>query len=725
MECTPDKILAHISEDNQRTQTLKEHLEHTAQMACEFACPTGIDSMAEDALLAGLSHDAGKGSAAFQRRIRGSSEQVDHSTAGAQALLTAGHIAAAFAVAGHHSGLPDGGTQKDTADDSTLLGRSKRAVEPWQPVVELPALPPAGIPGSTGFSHAFYIRMLYSCLVDADFLDTEAFMSGAPAPRGGGATIAALCGKMQQQADKWLSGGKEKAINAPRNQILRSCLRHGETDARGLYTLTVPTGGGKTFASLAFALKQANALNMAHIIYVIPYNSIIDQTVEKFSEYLGAENVLGHYSSADYQLKERSQMTEQDYRRALAAENWDAPVVVTTAVQFFESLYANRSSRCRKLHSIANSVLIFDEAQTIPLPYLMPCLAAIGELVQHYRCSAVLCTATQPAFAPLFRQLTPELTIRELCDDSASYYDALRRTTLTAPEQFTQEELSAELAVLEQVLCVVNRRKTAQELYATLPEEGSYCLTTLLCAADRKEQLSEIRQRLAEGLPCRVVSTSLIEAGVDVDFPTAYRELTGLDSILQTAGRCNREGSRSAAESIVHIFKLEGVKTPQLLSQNVSALDFVLRKKLDLQSPKATTLYFKSLYKIKDAQALDEKGILPLLNTEDLKYLDYPPFAKVADRFHLIDTPTKTVYLPIGAGASLCDQLQQGLFSRALYRKLGMYSVDVYPDSYDALLRSGAIAEMDDRSGILTNLTLYDPKTGLNCAPDEGAALFC
>ena len=718
-------LLAHISEDGQRTQTLTEHLNNVGQMACKFAQPCGFDGLAEEAELAGLHHDDGKGSDAFQRRLLGSAEQVDHSTAGAQVLLKQGRIAAAFAVAGHHSGLPDGGTTNDTADNTTLLGRAKRAVGPWQSVIEIPERSPARLPWVSGYAHSFYTRMLYSCLVDADFLDTESFMRGAPAPRGNGAPIAALYTKMQAQAMRWLDSGDAKTINAPRNQVLRSCLRHGAADERGLYTLTVPTGGGKTFASLAFALTQANALGLDRIIYIIPYTSIIDQTVDIFAQYLGAKNVLGHYFSADYQLKETGQMTELDYRRALASENWDAPVVVTTAVQFFESLYANRSSRCRKLHNIANSVLIFDEVQTIPIPYLKPCLAAIGELVRRYRCSAVLCTATQPAFAPLFHALTPELTLRELCDDSNALYETLRRTTLDDLGSTPQEALAGQLSALPQVLCVVNRRKTAQELYAVLPEEGSFCLTTLLCAADRKSQLAEIRKRLADGLPCRVVATSLIEAGVDVDFPTAFREIAGLDSILQTAGRCNREGRRPAEESPVHIFELEGSKPPALLSNNISALRYVLRKKLDLQSPKATALYSKTLYQIKGSETLDQKRILPLLDPQDPKYRLCPSFAEAAERFQLIDTPTKTICLPIDAGKELCDQLQQGFLSRSLFRRLGMYSVEVYPDSYDALIRAGAAAPVDEHTAILTKLDLYDRKTGLNCAPEEGCALFC
>ena len=277
---------------------------------------------------------------------------------------------------------------------------------------------------------------------------------------------------------------------------------------------------------------------------MIPYTSIIDQTAGVFTEILGGENVLEHHSGSDAVQRE-DDADPAALRKVLATENWDAPVIVTTAVQFFESLFASRSSRCRKLHNLADSVVIFDEAQTLPLPYLRPCVAAVGQLVSHYGVTAVLCTATQPALGPLFEELAPGLALREICPDTAELYRFFRRTTLRHAGEITQEQLAGQLRGAQQVLCVVNRRAAAQQLYRELPAPGSYCLTTLLCAADRKRLLREIRARLREGRPCRVVATSLIEAGVDVDFPAAWREEAGLDSILQTAGRCNREGKTS------------------------------------------------------------------------------------------------------------------------------------------------------------------------------------
>ena len=722
-----DLFDAHISEDGLRRQSVADHLTGTAERAARFAAAFDQEQLGR---AAGLMHDIGKYSGDFQRRIHDPqhSGRVDHSTAGAKEAYARGLYPLAFAVAGHHAGLPDGGSPKvDTAQASTLFGRLKRelpAYDAWRQEIDLPAVELPGFCAQSSFSLMFFTRMLYSCLVDADYLDTEAFMENDPPPRGESDPIPALLHRMRSKATSWLNAPPSTPLNEKRNQVLRACMSAGAAWQRGAYTLTVPTGGGKTFDSLAFALEHAAHNHMDRIIYVIPYTSIIDQTAAVFSDLLGAENVLAHHAGADYQLLEEQEMSPADYRRALAAENWDAPVIVTTAVQFFQSLYASRSSRCRKLHNIANSVIIFDEAQTLPLAYLRPCIAAIAELVRHYRTTAVLCTATQPALDPFFEEFLPgSAPLQEICPNAAALYTALRRTTLHDLDELSAEALGARLCGHEQVLCVVNRREQAQELYAALPAEGRYCLTTLLCAADRRRQLAEIRQRLQAGLPCRVVSTSLIEAGVDVDFPAAYREATGLDSILQTAGRCNREGRRGAAESPVYVFAISGNPDPPMLAQNLAAWKHVRRtwpNALDL--PPAIQGYFTKLRLVKGAAALDQKGILhacvegaegPLL-----------PFSQIANEFTFIDTPTRTIHLPIGEGASLCRARQGGARSRALFRKLGIYSVAVYPKHFDALYHAGALTLLEDNSAILSNTSLYDPGTGLAMDVEAGEGFF-
>lgn len=714
------EYLAHIAEDG-RVQTVSEHLTGTGKMAAEFGAAFGAS---DEARLAGVLHDIGKYSAAFQRRLHGGAP-VDHSTAGAKEAFIRRDLPAALAIAGHHGGIPDCGHYKDHSDNATLQGRIKRELPPygdWAREISPPAAKPPAWAMSDCITGAFYTRMLYSCLVDADFQDTQNFMDGTPAPRGGGETIPALLKKARAQAEDYLSSALTDAVTAQRNSALRACMERGTQWQPGMYTLTVPTGGGKTFASLMFALEHAAAHGMARVIYVIPYTSIIDQTAEVFTRLLGKENVLAHYSAAEYRLAETDELTDAQYRKLLASENWDAPVVVTTAVQFFESLYSNRSSRCRKLHNIANSVIVFDEAQTLPQDCLMPCLSAICQLIQHYRVTAVLCTATQPSLAPLFAQLAPELEQREICPDVGGIYAALRRTTIHNLGTLTKDALAARLSGHERVLCVVNRRKTAQELYAALPVEGSYCLTTLLCAADRKRQLDEIRVRLKAGLVCRVVSTSLIEAGVDVDFPAAYREQCGLDSLLQTAGRCNREGKSAAADSPVYRFRLEGQSAPQMLSQNISAADYTARRYGDLASPEAISAYFNELFNLKTPEALDKKRILPMLR--DGVNGCMLPFAQVAEQFRLIEAPTRTVYLPVGEGAELCRRLREREMSRALLRRLGVYSVECYDAQFRALDSAGALELLPDGSAVLTDMTKYDPKTGLALDVELGIGLF-
>ena len=713
----PEIFFAHISEDKERTQTVKEHLLGTAALAEVFAQPFGG---CEQARLAGDLHDIGKYSREFQHRLEGG-PKVDHSTAGGKEAFQLRQFEAAFAVMGHHGGLPDYGGKNDTGDTSTLYGRQQKKVpdySAWKQEIALsPARRPSHIPPDN-LSEAFYIRMLYSCLVDADYLDTEAFMDGT-LPRGGYEPIASLLDKLDQYIAPWWNPQNE--LNRKRCDILRSCLDAGETFPSGLYTLTVPTGGGKTVSSLAFALRHAATHGKKRVIYVIPYTSIIDQTAEVFENILGAENVLEHHSGVDYTMPEE-EVDPALYRKALATENWDAPVIVTTAVQFFESLYSNLPSRCRKLHNIADSVIIFDEAQTLPVSYLYPCVSAIGQLVQYYGVTAVLCTATQPALQSLFAELAPGLTMREICPDTDALYQFFRRTTLRQAGALTEEELAEQLKASPQTLCVVNRRATAQKLYTLLPEEGSYCLTTLLCPADRKRLLEEIRERLKSGLPCRVVSTSLIEAGVDVDFPTAWREEAGLDSIIQTAGRCNREGKASAEQSIVTIFRLEGQQVPAMIRPNVDSTRHVLQTFADPAQPEAIESYFSFYRTLKGSAALDQKGILDAFQ-KGYKGSIFP-FAAVANMFHLIDSPTTTVYIPTGEGKSLVESLRAGLISRSLFRKLGQYAVNVYPDHLKRLLDTGAIQATESGAYILTDKDLYHSSTGLALDVEMGKGWF-
>ena len=707
--------LAHIAGDG-RKQTAAEHLNGTAERCALFAAPFGAEELGR---LAGLSHDLGKYSMEFQRRLD-NGPKVDHATAGAFACWRMGQPLAAFAAAGHHGGLPDGGTQGDSPDAGTFLGRMKRAergglpdCSPWTEEIALPS--PAPPPcGTEPLSQIFFTRMLFSCLTDADFLDTEAFMDGSPRPEHP-APLDDLWERLQRHISGWFPPQGE--LNSRRCAVLEQCIRMGKTQPPGLFTLTVPTGGGKTVASLAFALAQARARarGLRRIIYVIPYTSIIEQTAQEFRTILGAENVLEHHSNAAYEID--AEATPKTVRLAQAAENWDMPVVVTTAVQFFESLYANRPSQCRKLHNLAGSVILFDEAQLLPLPCLRPCVHAIAQLVQHYGASAVLCTATQPALGPLFAEFLPGRPAVELCPPELCPPESFRRVCFRQAGRLDWDTLSGQLQQHEQVLCVVNSRKSAQEIFTRLSGEGNFHLSTLMYPAHRRAKLEEIRRRLREGLPCRVISTSLSEAGVDVDFPAVFREEAGLDSILQAAGRCNREGKRPVSESIVTLFRGEAAPPP-LFQTAIGAGRMVLEQYDDIASREAIQAYFHTLLELKGAEAQDIYGILPKIRTELF------PFQSVAERFHMIDSPTRTVYIPLGAGAELVGRLRAGERSRALFRQLGQYGVSIYENHFAALDQAGDLERLEDGSAILATLSLYSEETGLSLEADCGKAFF-
>ncbi|RKI67504.1 CRISPR-associated helicase Cas3' [bacterium 1xD42-67] len=709
-----ERFLAHTSEDK-REQTIQEHLDGTADLCAGFAAAFGAEGQGR---LAGLAHDLGKYSAAFQRRLRGSTEHVDHATAGAAECCRLGQSSAAFAVAGHHGGLPDGGGQGDHWEDKTFCGRMKRAAlgklepyEAWQDEIELPLVPQPAFSGRS--EEMFFTRMLYSCLVDADFLDTETFMAGKEQDRGGGAPMEVLEGKLRSYISGWFPPKTE--LDRERCAMLERCMEQGRALSPGLFTLTIPTGGGKTVTSLAFALRHARTHGLRRIIYVIPYTSIIEQNAQVFRDILGEENVLEHHSGVLYDIEDEAR--PENGRLARATENWDMPVVVTTAVQFFESLFANRSSQCRKLHNLAQSVIIFDEAQMLPVPYLRPCVFAIARLVERYGVSAVLCTATQPALDEIFQGSLPDKPAVELCPPEVFRQEIFRRVTFHREGKLSWETAAERINGQKQALCIVNSRKSAQKIYSLLDPEGAFHLSTLMYPAHRKGVLTEIRARLKDGLPCRVVSTSLIEAGVDVDFPAVFREEAGLDSVLQAAGRCNREGKRPAGESIVTIFQSEA-PPPSLFEIPVAAGRQALDRYDQLDSPEAIRCYFQELLDLKGPEALDQKDILTLMER------DYMPFRKVAERFHLIDSETRTVYIPLGEGGELVRRLRSGEHSRALFRALGQYGVSIYPQHFEALDLAGDLEVLEDGSAVLTNLTLYDNSTGLSLAADSGKGVF-
>ena len=703
-------------------QTLEEHLQHTAQLAAEFA---GVFGCTQWGSALGWLHDIGKAKLAFQRKLEGKAIRVEHSAAGAVLADEAKGVVRqlAYCVAGHHGGLPDGGAATDMADATTLRARLKREREQkreWEGVVNpqavLPKAPPAITPFCVhpGFSLSFWMRMLFSCLVDADYLDTEAFVQG-PQPRGGGEAIDRLRERLDEYMGRF--GAPTTAINIKRCEILEDCRRAAE-GKRGLYALTVPTGGGKTLASLAFALRHAQKHELRRVIYVIPYTSIIEQTAQEFRRVLGAQNVLEHTSTAEYDGEDTD---EAAYARRLAAENWDAPVVVTTSVQFFESLMANKPSRCRKLHNISESVVIFDEAQQLPERFLLPVMRMIAELVQSYGVTAVLCTATQPSLGKFFKPLGFE--IKEICGDTLGLYHFFRRVRYEYAGRWTDARIAEELRAHDRILVVVNSIAHAQALYESIGPEDAYCLTTLLTPAERRAQIGEIKAKLLDpdAPPCRVISTSLIEAGVDLDFPRVCREVAGLDSIIQAAGRCNREGKRGAEESMVTVFRTDAewegrvptpLKTPARIGQRI------METHEDIASPDAIAAYFDTLHVLR-GEALDAEHIV-----EEMSKPGSIPFAWADRTFKLIGEDTCAVLIPRGVRALDCEErLRAGERSRELLRAAAQYCVNIRKKALAALLGAGAIEILDDQIAVLISPEGYDPHKGLHI-PATGIGLF-
>lgn len=521
------KWIAHRTE-NGRVQTIKEHLDGTAGYCERFASSFGAGDIGR---LTALAHDLGKFSEAFQKRINGASISVDHSTAGA---FETKDVASAFCILGHHGGIPDKGGRGDIGG-STFFSRQRKYLQgeiescsAWKDEIVLPVAKTPSCFQADERSYSFFIRMLFSCLVDSDYLDTEAFYEEKVRDTSS-LSVSQLMNLLDKYTDAWKNPTNE--LNFVRTKILENSLIQGEEKEPGIYSMTVPTGGGKTISSLMFALHHAKKNNLKRIIYVIPYTSIIEQTATIFKDILGEDNVLEHHSGIVYDEKEvRENKTLCGLK--LASENWDIPIIVTTAVQFFESFYSNKPAKCRKLHNVAESVVIFDEAQMIPVSQLKPCVYTMAQLAKNYRTTILLCTATQPALDDVFRQFLTNLRIDEICSRDLYRQKVFKRVAFRNIGECSWTQLMDELSEKQQVLCIVNRRKNAQELYRGIKDlEGSFHLTTLMCSAHRKQVLNQIRMRLKSGQSCRVIATSLIEAGVDVDFPFVYREIAGLDSI--------------------------------------------------------------------------------------------------------------------------------------------------------------------------------------------------
>jgi len=732
--------------DKSEWQKLIDHLNRTANYAAEFGRDAGISELAK---IAGLTHDLGKYSREFQQRLDGKKIRVDHATAGAKELTqlfkrTPQESLAtllAYCISGHHTGLLDYGDSTDLPGDGTLQARlnSKNQIcdynaykteldlsnlefPKWLNIhpFNLHLLPDKPTKNYQGFSVSFATRMVYSELVDADFHDTEEFMKGKK-PRGEHESIEALRDKFNEhlrQFDNPITN-----INRKRTETLQACLDKA-TEKPGFFKLTIPTGGGKTLASMAFALNHAATNELKRIIYVIPFTTIIEQNAGVFKDILGEVNVLEHHSNFDWEQKKREaeehpdNLTNSVYAKLkLAAENWDIPIVVTTNVQFFESLFANKSSRCRKLHNIAKSVIIFDEAQMFPKDYMLPAMGAVWELATNYGASAVFCTATQPKL----EKFLPEKTkITDLVPNPSELFDFYKRVEVKNLGKLPDGDLIAQLNSHDQVLCIVNTRKHASGLFQELKElkgVGNYHLSTLMCPAHRKQKLAEIRKRLdpESKQPCRVISTSLMEAGIDVDFPLGYRALTGLDSINQAAGRVNRNMRYAMSEMFVFEPDSEFVtKTPRYVAQGVEVTRGVLRDHSNAPiSIPAIEAYFERLYALKEPRDFDYKDILGCFDNQQPNY----KFATVAERFRVIEENMETVIIPYDEEAKkLIEELKFTQYPSSTLRKLQPYTVSIYEEGFKALSSKGVILTVADAYAVLNPdyfEQYYYPETGL------------
>lgn len=699
---------------------LNEHLQEVAKIASSFAEAFGA---LDWGYLAGLWHDIGKYSEEFQQRlfvtegrnahVETKPGRVDHSTAGAKHgfshFMDKGKLLA-YAIAGHHAGLPNG-KANESSDLATRLEKPvpdhSSCPEKILNIDELGELPFTPHKNRFGFQISFFARMLFSCLVDADFLDTEQFMDSEKSlGRKGYPSLTALTQKLTEYLEQLVAKAPTTPINKQRAEILKSCLEAADW-APGLFSLTVPTGGGKTLSSLAFALKHALKNNLNRVIYVIPYTSIIEQNAAVFRDVLGDKAVLEHHSN--YEPK------EEDHRSRLAAENWDAPLVVTTNVQFFESLFSYKPSLCRKIHNIAESVVILDEAQMLPMPLLKPSLEALRELASNYRTTIVLCTATQPALSTTETFKDGLDGVREIIPNPVNLYHTFKRVHTKRLFFLSDYELAEKIKKHEQVLCVVNTRKHARLVYERLNEqEGRFHLSALMCPTHRTETFTQIRDALAKGRPCKVISTQLIEAGVDIDFPVVFRSAAGIDSIAQAAGRCNREGQLSDAGE-VYVFSPESALPPGHFRQTAETAEAVMRHHDDPLSLEAVEEYFRIFYWMKGAR-LDEYGILNDLSS-GMRNGDFP-FRLVAKKFKIIKDGMDSLIIAWNEEANkIIDELRYGAYPAWAARRLQRFTIQVYPQVLRSLQVAGTIERFHDQYSVLINSDLYRDDLGL-CPED-------
>lgn len=726
---------------------MADHLEAVGARAATFANIFGFGPLGE---IAGRLHDIGKASSAYQSYIQGvaGSRGPDHSTAGARVARErfgkhVGQIVA-YAIAGHHAGLANGsGFDGKRSSLNTRLSQEFDipAFNGWERHAGY--LPKPSVPGNLiansigeGLHRAFLVRMIFSCLVDADFLETERFYAeadGRVAPDRGGILDAI---DLSSRLEAFMSKKRQNSDIGRLRADIRAHALDKAAEAPGLFTLTVPTGGGKILTTLSFALEHARRHDLRRIVYVIPFTSIIEQTASVFREALGltpgSSILLEHHSAFDWDTLAPDDDTDKEgegrsgeAKLRRAAENWDAPIIVTTAVQFYESLFAARPSRCRKLHNLARSVIILDEVQTLPVHLLRPSMAVLQELSANYGASVVQCTATQPALRQQDGALPRDVPgfdvpdCRELAPDPPGLYQLLRRVAVERlAEPVSDNDITSRFAEQPQMLVIVGGRAHARDLFEAIRDfEGAFHLSTLMCAAHRSDVLANIRRRLTDKKPVRLVSTSLIEAGVDIDFPEVWRAEAGLESIAQAAGRCNRENKLGGPGRVV-VFRHATQKPPEALRPFHEAAARVADRFDDPLGLDSIRAYYRELYFQKGADRLDKPNILKGLR-DGARDLDFA-FEDIADGFRLIEEMTEPVLIPWDdrAAAALSALESADVPPRNALRTLQRYTVPVSPTTRRALVDAGTAAAIQpehygDLFVRLATNAGYDSRVGL------------
>ena len=735
--------IAHINERTGKAQSVKEHSENVAMMCEEFAIPE-LQPLCRSI---GMLHDLGKFCRRFQERIHGENVRVDHSTAGAVTAreiyqsLTA--MIMGFCIAGHHSGLPDAGTAADFAREdhaSTLYARiaqkEKRCAkdlgenfDAYQEEIPIPEIDEEKLAdflmkdckdqNDLIDKLAFIVRYCFSCLVDADSIDTGNFCE----TRTDDMLQADFVKCLEKVNEKIKSFVCETELQKARGRLQKQAFSKARQDAE-IYLLNMPTGSGKTLCSIKFALERAIKQKKKRIIYVIPYNNIIDQTVSEFEDIFGSDaQILRHQSSFSY---ENIEDLEEDYRNALknGTENWDAnSIIITTAVQFFESAYSDKRAKLRKLHNIGDAVLVFDEAHLMPMNYLQPCLQAVSYAVRYLHSEALFLTATMPDFEDLLKRYTiAENRVLNLIEDTADFrfFEKCRFQNIGA---VTKEELLMKVKQPASVLVVTNSKKAARQLY-DLTEGEKYYLSTYLTAVDRKRIITEIKGKLAalandfpeskevpEERRIKVFSTSLIEAGVDLDFAQVFRELNGLDSILQCGGRCNREGKREHAVTYIFSLEDEELRTKETEASELTKGLFCQYE--DVLNPKCIREYYDRLFGM-NLEKITGNTMSRRCSEHSLNFR-HIPFRTYAEKFHLIDDRTESVVIPQDeTGRKLVNALRYQEYISI--RKLQKYACAVSKNELEELMRHGVIQDFGRGVYCLANEDYYDPDTGIRIA---------